>query len=80
MRAQGIGWVRCGTGVAYGVNSITCRRLSYLTLTFSLEFPHDGDLVHLAHCYPFTYTDQQRHLGVLCKVAAGSELRCRCAC
>ena len=30
------------------------------TLTFTLTAPHDLDLVHIAHCYPLTYTDLQR--------------------
>lgn len=66
---QGLGWVRWGTDVCYGANSIVCRKKqTYYTLTFTMEFPHDGDLVHLAHCYPFTWTDQQNHLYALKKV------------
>jgi hypothetical protein len=63
---QGVGWVRCGSNVCYGANSITCRKKqTYFTLTCTLEFPHDHDLVHLAHCYPFTWTDQQHHIRTL---------------
>lgn len=66
---QGLGWVRCGSGVAYGANGIVCRKnQTYYTLTLTLEFPHDQDLVHLAHCYPFTWTDQQNHIAALKKV------------
>jgi hypothetical protein len=69
MLLQGLGWVRWGTDVCYGANSIVCRKKqTYYTLTFTMEFPHDGDLVHLAHCYPFTWTDQQNHLYALTKV------------
>jgi hypothetical protein len=32
----------------------------YSTLTFTLAARHDLDLVHIAHCYPLTYTDLQR--------------------
>lgn len=66
---QGVGWARCGSNVQYGANNIMCRRQSYYTLTFTVELPHDGDLVHLAHCYPLTWTQQQQHLDVLTKVA-----------
>ena len=27
------------------------------TLTFTLTFPHSGDTVYLAHCYPYRYSD-----------------------
>ena len=27
------------------------------TLTFTLTFPHSGDMVYLAHCYPYRYSD-----------------------
>lgn len=66
---QGIGWVRCGHNVCYGANSIVCRKkATYYTLHFEVEFPHDKDLVHLAHCYPFTWTDQQNHIYALKQV------------
>jgi len=32
------------------------------TLTFEYSFLSDDDLVHFAHCYPYTYTDLQREL------------------
>jgi hypothetical protein len=74
---QGAGWVRCGSCVAYGANSIVCRKKqAYYTLTFTVEFPYDQDLVHLAHCYPFTWTDQQTHIHVLKQVRSA---RIRCA-
>lgn len=43
-------------------NSIRRGRKSkrYSTLTFTLTTRHDLDLVHVAHCYPYTYTDLQR--------------------
>lgn len=35
---------------------------STYTLTFTIEFPHDGDTVYLAHSYPYTYSDLQDYL------------------
>lgn len=71
LSAQGVGWVRCGSQVAYGANSIVCRKQqTYFTLTFTLQFLYSRDLVHLAHCYPFTWTDQQNHIYALKKVTA----------
>lgn len=37
------------------------------TLTFTLEFPHEGDTVYLAYSYPYTYTDLQDYLLELSK-------------
>lgn len=37
----------------------------YYTLTFSVEFDHDKDVVYLAHSYPYTYTDLCRYLSHL---------------
>ena len=34
----------------------------YFTLTFTVDFEHVGDTVLLAHSYPYTYSDHQRHL------------------
>jgi hypothetical protein len=66
---QGIGWVRAGSDVYYGPNSIKRgKQQTYFTLTFTMEFPHDDDTVHLAHCYPYSYSDLQNHLYVLLKV------------
>ena len=61
MAAAGRGWHRSGQNVAYFSNSIRRgRRKRYSTLTFTLVAEHDHDLVHVAHCYPYTYTDLQR--------------------
>lgn len=66
---QGIGWVRSGSNVCYGANNIVCRKKqTYYTLTLTVDFPYDQDTVHLAHCYPFTWTDQQNHIHALKKV------------
>lgn len=37
---------------------------TYYTLTFTLEAEYDNDLLHVAHCYPYTYTDLQRYIRV----------------
>jgi hypothetical protein len=69
---QGIGWVRSGSSVCYSANSIVCRKKqTYYTLTLTVDFPYDQDTVHLAHCYPFTWTDQQNHIRALKKVRLG---------
>ena len=38
----------------------------YYTLTFTIDFPHEKDTVHIAHCYPYTFSDLQRYLSSLC--------------
>uniref|UniRef100_A0A383WKG5 Peptidase M14 domain-containing protein n=1 Tax=Tetradesmus obliquus TaxID=3088 RepID=A0A383WKG5_TETOB len=68
MRRKGIGWVRAGSDVYYGPNSIKRgKQQPYFALTFTMEFPHEDDTVHLAHCYPYSYSDLQNHLYVLLK-------------
>jgi hypothetical protein len=37
----------------------------YYTLSFSIQLDHDNDIVYLAHCYPYTYTDMIRYLNHL---------------
>jgi len=37
----------------------------YYTLTWSVTFDHDSDVVYFAHSYPYTYTDLQRYLDKL---------------
>jgi murein tripeptide amidase MpaA len=38
---------------------------NYYTLTFTIEFEHDADMVYFCHCYPYTYTDLQRDMQAL---------------
>lgn len=68
MRSKGIGWVRSGYDVCYGPNSIRHGKQTYFTLSFAMEFPHSDDMIHLAHCYPYSYTDLQNHLYMIFKV------------
>ena len=35
---------------------------SSYTLTFNFTFPHNGDRVYFAHCFPYTYTQLQEFL------------------
>ncbi|GAX77932.1 hypothetical protein CEUSTIGMA_g5374.t1 [Chlamydomonas eustigma] len=66
LESSGTGWHRAGEKVAYYANTIRRgRHKRYCTLTFTLTLKHDEDLVHIAHCYPFTYSDLQRYLGAL---------------
>ena len=37
----------------------------YYTLTWSITFEHDNDVVYFAHSYPYTYTDLYRYLDKL---------------
>lgn len=75
-RAQGLGWVRAGRGVAYAPNAVRRRRGggTYATLTFGLVLPHSRDRVHVAHCYPYGYTDLQRELAAAARDAGKAPL------
>ncbi|KAI5645151.1 zinc carboxypeptidase domain-containing protein [Phthorimaea operculella] len=63
-----IGWRRCGDNIAYYKNDSTCEeeeQFPSYTLTFNIEFPHSDDVVYIAHCYPYTYSDLQEYLSRL---------------
>ncbi|KYQ46662.1 Cytosolic carboxypeptidase NnaD [Trachymyrmex zeteki] len=64
-RTRSVGWRRCGDNITYYRNndSSSDEEKEKHTLTFNISFPHDRDIVYLAHCYPYTYTDLQEYLG-----------------
>lgn len=54
-----VGWVRAGADICYFRNSFPCgarRGRTYLSLTFTLRFPHSMDICYLAYHYPYTYS------------------------
>jgi Cytosolic carboxypeptidase N-terminal domain len=67
------GWKRKGTNIAYYRNNYkghgfakmqgeeSCRAhwAHFYTLTFTLKFDHDDDMVYVAYHYPYTYTTLQ---------------------
>ena len=53
---QGKGWFRVGSDVDYHQHSTGREAPPQYTLTFQLTLPHNDDVVHLAHCYPYSYT------------------------
>ncbi|XP_017783934.1 PREDICTED: cytosolic carboxypeptidase 2-like [Nicrophorus vespilloides] len=88
-----IGWRRCGDNITYFCNDNGTPedpdQQSTYTLTFTLEFPHEGDTVYFAHSYPYTYSDLQDYLlsiaahpvkstfttlRLLCKTLAGNNV------
>ncbi|XP_011881907.1 PREDICTED: cytosolic carboxypeptidase 2-like [Vollenhovia emeryi] len=63
-RTRSVGWRRCGDNITYYRNNDSSdEEREKHTLTFNISFPHDRDIVYLAHCYPYTYTDLQEYLG-----------------
>ncbi|XP_045479468.1 cytosolic carboxypeptidase 2-like isoform X2 [Harmonia axyridis] len=64
-----IGWRRCGDQITYFCNENVTeegedQQMTY-TLTFTVSFPHEGDTVYFASCYPYTYTNLQDYLSEL---------------
>ncbi|KAF7987263.1 hypothetical protein HCN44_003025 [Aphidius gifuensis] len=57
-----VGWRRCGDNITYYKNDSSDEEKEKHTLTFNITFPHDQDIVYLAHCYPYTYSDLQEYL------------------
>ena len=65
-KRSGKGWTRGGADICYYQNSMKRKNAGYYyTLTFSMQFDHDNDVIYLAHCYPYTYTDMVRYLNHL---------------
>ena len=65
-KRTGKGWVRGGGDICYYQNSMRRKNAGYYyTLTWSITFEHDSDVVYFAHSYPYTYTDMQRYLDKL---------------
>jgi cytosolic carboxypeptidase protein 2/3 len=65
-RRSGRGWIRNGGDICYYQNSMKRKNAGYYyTLTWSITFEHDADVVYLSHSYPYTYTDLQRYLDKL---------------
>lgn len=62
---HGIGWKRCGNKIMYYQNGIRNKDVistNYYTLTFTITFDYDCDVVHFSHCYPYNYTELQKDL------------------
>ena len=64
-KKSGKGWVRGGGDICYYQNSQRKPNGYYYTLTWSISFEHDSDVVYMAHSYPYTYTDLCRYLDKL---------------
>eukprot|EP00929_Paragymnodinium_shiwhaense_P047804 TRINITY_DN24257_c0_g1_i4.p1 TRINITY_DN24257_c0_g1~~TRINITY_DN24257_c0_g1_i4.p1 ORF type:complete len:946 (-),score=227.62 TRINITY_DN24257_c0_g1_i4:494-3331(-) len=63
--ANNVGWVRGGDNIIYYQNGVRRKDkggTNYYTLTFSVKFEHDCDMVYFAHCYPYSYSDLQKDL------------------
>ncbi|KAJ3211694.1 Cytosolic carboxypeptidase 2 [Entophlyctis luteolus] len=72
MGTAGIGWHRAGENINYSETKSDVRTLDEncpqdspsqrYTLSFTVNFPCENDVVYLAHCYPFSYTDLQNDI------------------
>lgn len=59
---EGKGWQRVGKDVKYVKNGRRRNGRPLFTLSFAVEFPHDGDKCVFAHCFPYTFTDLTKYL------------------
>ena len=68
-------WKRIGTDICYYRNTFSKSSQvdgdNYMTASFSIDFPHDGDICYLAYHYPYTYTRLQVLLNSLLKTREG---------
>ncbi|XP_075183117.1 cytosolic carboxypeptidase 2 [Anomaloglossus baeobatrachus] len=59
---RGDGWRRDGADITYYRSSRCQEGAAFYCLTWTFQFPHDGDTCYFAHCYPYTYSDLNRDL------------------
>ena len=55
-----IGWYRDGRNISYYANGIRKNEISnksLFTLSFTIDFQYDNDIVFMAYSYPYTYTN-----------------------
>jgi hypothetical protein len=55
-----LGWHRTGSDIRYYPSKRKLIQTSLpqlYTLSFTIELNFDKDVVYLAHCYPYTYSD-----------------------
>ena len=44
-------------------------------MSFKIQFKYDNDEVYFAYCYPYTYSDCQKHLNKICTYANRDKVR-----
>ncbi|XP_028815116.1 cytosolic carboxypeptidase 2 isoform X2 [Denticeps clupeoides] len=80
-KEQGEGWKRVGANIKYYRNNGSQDGKALYSLTWTLEFPHEGDTYYLAHCYPYTYSDLQHYLQrVACQPTTAGYCKLRVLC
>ncbi|KAJ8248917.1 hypothetical protein GJAV_G00229170 [Gymnothorax javanicus] len=55
--SQGIGWQRVGADIKYYANQSEHEGHALYSLTWTCQFPYEGDTCYFAHCYPYTYSN-----------------------
>ncbi|KAJ8402929.1 hypothetical protein AAFF_G00362430 [Aldrovandia affinis] len=80
-QAQGVGWHRAGTDIKYYCNQTQHEGHALYSLTWTCQFPCEGDTCYFAHCYPYTYSDLRRYLsGVTSDPITAAHCRLRVLC
>lgn len=70
-----MGWVRTGVDICYYRNCYQRGKgRSYLTTSFTINFPHSYDVCYLAYHFPYTYSRLMTHIWKLNKQAASSNI------
>jgi len=52
------------------------NKAHYHSLKFTMVFPHEPDEAYMAMCYPYTYTDCQRHMREICNCPEVPHMGC----
>lgn len=92
---SGLGWQRTGEDIAYYQNNAAKPKFANLgsnqsasapapsnfySLSFRTSFQHEDDEVFFAYCYPYTYSDVQKHLDKICKPKYKDKVRRAALC
>ena len=63
-KKSNIGWIRKATNIKYFKNDhqIENSRRYYYTLSFTISTPYENDVIRIAQCYPYTFSDLNLYL------------------
>lgn len=84
-QTENISWTRGGDEYSYGVFPGQKGKGKRSTVTFTINFPYNKDIIYMCYALPYTYSDLTRDIGswtsqcqflkseVLCETAGGRE-------
>lgn len=74
-RGDGCGWRKTGNNIKYQrsvIKKYTDKKYKFYSLSFDLEFPHDGDYVKVSMNIPYSYSRLIHHLKICSQIVKKS--------